>query len=372
MLDVPLGHRPPSFSRQETSMAHQVGTASAIIKVVVVASAFAAIRANAQGCEPIRFVTPVTLGGEGQAYQPAHEWQFTLAYRRLASNQFFVGTQEASARAPGGQSPVFRIHTVVADVAYALNDRFRVSASLPVSKGSLGRIWPDGAFHEQRTTGIGDLSVAGEAWVLEPRQHERGNVALAVGVKAPTGSHSLASQFYAASGAVPFPADQTIQPGDGGWSLLLNTRAFRQLTERTHAYAFGSYMVSPKARSDVMSGPNSGIFWSVPDVYSAKLGAAYAVMPDQGLTLSLGGRIDGIPVRDLIGGGDDSSIKRTAYVIFADPGLSFSVGKSTLTLNVPYRVKVNREKSLQEQATNGLNGGGFAKYLVFAGITHRL
>ena len=118
--------------------------------------------------------------------------------------------------------------------------------------------------------------------------------------------------------------------------------------------------------------PNSGQYWSVPDVYSARLGAAFSVLPDQGVTVSLGGRIDGIPVRDLIGGGDDSTIKRASYVVFADPGLSLSLGRGTLTLSAPYRVRVNRQKSLLEQRTGALNAGGFAKYLVFVAYSHRL
>ncbi len=350
----------------------QVRTTSTVMLTVALASAFGALRADAQGCEPIRFTTPVTLGGEGQAYQPAHEWQLTLAYRRLVSREWFVGTQENSALAPGGQSPVFSIHTVIAGVAYSLNDRLRVSANLPISRGTLARTWPDKAFHEQRATGIGDLSIMGEAWLLEPRAHASGNVAVGVGVKAPTGSHTIASQYFAAGGAVDFPADQTIQPGDGGWSLLLQSQAFRQVTERVYGYAFGAYMVSPKAQSDVEWIPNSGQYWSVPDVYSARLGAAFSVLPDQRVTVSLGGRIDGIPVRDLIGGGDDSTIKRASYVVFADPGLSLSLGRGTLTVSTPYRVKVNRQKSLLEQRTGALNAGGFAKYLVFVAYSHRL
>lgn len=328
--------------------------------------------AGAQGCEPIRFTTPVNLGGEGQAYQPASEWQLTMAYRRLVSEDWFVGTQENSALAPGGTSPVFRIHTVIADVAYAISDRYRMRVSVPFSAGSLSRTWPDKAHHRQTATGIGDVSVMGEAWALKPRLNERGNVALAVGLKIPTGSHTIASQYYTATGAAEFPADQTIQPGDGGWALLLQTRAFRQVTERTFGYGFASYMVSPKAKSDVEWVPGSKQYWAVPDVYSARVGGAFSVLPDEGLTMSLGGRIDGIPIHDLLGGGDAETIKRTAYVVFADPGLTLARGRRMLTLSVPYRVAVNRQKSLFEQRTNGLNAGGFAKYLVFASYTHRL
>ena len=329
-------------------------------------------RSDAQGCEPIRFTSPVNLGGEGQAYQPAREWQLTLAYRRLVSNEWFVGTDENSSLAPGGKSPEFRIHTFVADVAYAISDRYRVKLSVPLSSGSLSRTWPDKAVHEQTATGIGDVTLMGEAWALKPRTHERGNIAFGLGMKLPTGSHTLGSQFYTVAGPVNFPADQTIQPGDGGWSVILESRAFRQITERAHAYAFASYMVSPKAKSDVEWVPGSAQYWSVPDVYSARIGAAFSVLPDHGLTMSLGGRVDGIPVHDLVGGGDDDTIKRTAYVLFADPGLSYSIGRSIVTLSVPYRVKVNRQKSLFEQRTNALNAGGFAKHLVFASFTHRL
>ena len=343
---------------------------TAMATVLIVSSVSG--RVDAQGCEPIRFTTPVNLGGEGQAYQPGREWQLTLAYRRLVSNEWFVGQDENSALAPGGKSPEFRIHTFVADVAYSISDRYRLRVSVPVSSGSLSRTWPDKAVHEQTATGIGDVTLMAEAWTLKPRTHERGNIAVGVGIKVPTGSHTIPSQFYTAAGPVYFPADQTIQPGDGGWGVLLETRAFRQITERAHAYGFASYMINPKARSDVQWVPASGQHWSVPDVYSGRLGAAFSVLPDQGLTMSLGARIDGIPIHDLIGGGDDDTIKRTAYVIFADPGLSYARGRSIVTLSVPYRLAVNRQKSLFEQRTNALNAGGFAKHLVFASYTHRL
>lgn len=339
------------------------------VAVIFVATPLTAI---GQGCEPIRFTTPISLGGQDEAYQPEHEWQFTLAYRRLVSSDWFVGTSENPSLAPGGKSPVFRIHTVVADIAYSISDRYRLKVSVPFSTGSLSRTWPDKAVHKQTATGIGDVSVVGEGWLLTPRTHERGNIAVGLGLKLPTGSHTIGDQFYTAAGAVDFPADQTIQPGDGGWAVLLHTRAFRQLTERTFGYVVASYMVSPKAKSDVEWIPGSGQYWSVPDVYSARLGGAFSILPDAGLTMSLGARIDGIPVHDLIGGGDDETIKRTAYVIFADPGLSFSTGRSIVTLSIPYRLAVNRQKSLLEQRTNALNAGGFAKHLIFASYTHRL
>lgn len=329
--------------------------------------------AAAQGCEPIRFMTPVNLGAGGEAYQPDGQWRATIAYRRLHSNQWFVGSEESGALAPGGTPPVFDIHTFVGDLSYAFNDRFSARVSIPYSTGSFSRTWPDSAEHEQTASGIGDISFQGEAWVLNPRTHQRGNFAVGLGVKTSTGSHTRPSQFFLASGPVEFPADQNIQPGDGGWGILMHVRGFQRVGERFSLYGLGSYMASPKAQTSVRQSPApSALNWSVPDVYSARAGAAFEALPDFGLSLSLGGRIDGIPTRDLFGGGDENTVKRTSYIIYADPGLSLTRGRDNVTLSVPWRLHVNRMKSLAEQQPGGtLNAGGFAKYLIFASYSRR-
>jgi hypothetical protein len=336
---------------------HRVALAFSITVAVALAPAGAA----GQGCEPIRFTTPVNLGGIGQAHaQSGGQWQVGLSYRHLSSDEFFVGSESSPSSGPGGQPPEFKIHTFVADIGYAFNDQFRLRLAVPFSTGQLVVHLPPGSQSEQTATGIGDVSLMGEGWLLKPRTHARGNIAFGLGFKAPTGSHTIES-----NGAV---ADQRVQPGDGGWGILLGTQAFHQITERSNAYATGFYMVSPKSHSDVQRGT---AYWSVPDVYSARLGATYDVQQDWGLSLSLGGRFDGIPVHDLVGGGDETTVKTSSQILYADPGMSVGRGRGTFTLSVPVRMWVNREKSELEQSSGAVNGGGFAKYLVFAGYAWR-
>ena len=332
------------------------------LAVTIIAVGLAPAGAAGQGCEPIRFTNPVNLGGVGQAYaQSGGQWQIGLSYRHLSSDEFFVGSESSPSSGPGGAPPEFKIHTFVADVGYAFNDQFRLRLAVPFSTGQLVVHLPPGSTSEQNATGIGDVSLMAEGWVLTPRTHQRGNIGFGLGFKAPTGSHTIKS-----NGNV---ADQTVQPGDGGWGILLGSQAFHMITERSNAYATGFYMISPKAESDVLRG---GVPWSVPDVYSARLGASYDVQQDWGLSLSLGGRLDGIPVHDLVGGGDDSTVKRTSQILYADPGLSVGQGRGTFTLSVPVRMWVNREKSELEQSNPSMvNGGGFAKYLVFASYAWR-
>ncbi len=70
------------------------------------------------------------------------------------------------------------------------------------------------------------------------------------------------------------------------------------------ALAYGAYKNPERttlAAAEV-DGLPQGILWSVPDVYSARFGAAYALSQARRRSLSLGARLDGIPMKDLIGG----------------------------------------------------------------------
>lgn len=357
---------------------HVTNLLARILLVSLLGLAGMTSRASAQGCEPIRFTTPVDLAAQGEVHQPSHRWRLTLAYRRLTSDNWLVGTTPSAARAPGGEAPKININTLVADVSYSLTDQLQVGVSLPFSTGTISRVWDDSAHHEQGASGIGDLSIRGDFFLLSPRTHPNGNLSLGLGLKVPTGSHTKPGQYYTATGPVPFTADNFIQPGDGGWAITLGAQAFARVTETVFAYASGSYMASPRAETDAFLspiGPASQLHWSVPDVYDAQLGAAFSAWPDQGVSVSLGGRLTGIPRRDLFGGGDSTTKKQTSRIVYADPGLSVNRGASRYTLSVPVRIYANRIKSLLEETSTGrlaINGGGFAKMLIFASYSHRL
>src|SRR2546430_12593792 len=150
-------------------------------------------------------------------------------------------------------------------------------------------------------------------WLQIPATHAEGNVALGLGVKAATGSNTVSSPYYKATGPVPFTALQGIEPGDGAWGIILQAQAYRKVFRRAFAYASASYQISPRALSGVAARSPGDSSWSVPDIYSGRLGLAYAVWPDEGISVSLGGRIDGLPVHDRVGGGDDG-FRQPGYV----------------------------------------------------------
>jgi hypothetical protein len=94
------------------------------------------------------------------------------------------------------------------------------------------------------------------------------------------------------------------------------------------------------------------------------------LLPERGLSMSIGPRIDGIPKRDLIGGGDNN-FRRPGYSLFVDPGMTFSYKQYTFSLNLPVRFHQEFKRSFADVHNNRVGGGDLAKYLVFAGYSVR-
>jgi len=84
----------------------------------------------------------------------------------------------------------------------------------------------------------------------------------------------------------------------------------------------------------------------------------------------VGPRIDGIPLRDLIGG-NGGDLRRPGYTLFVDPGAAFTHGRHTFWVNIPVRIHQDFKRSLADIEDNRLGGGDLAKYLVLTGYSIR-
>jgi hypothetical protein len=318
---------------------------------------------------PVRFTTP-SLGGQGElqvADLAAHQWRIAVGYRHLHADQLFVGTQLL----PTNKPLIINLHSVDVTTWYAVTDRFSLSLTVPFLYGMQSRFYADSARHAVTAVGLGDVSLVGSRWLFDPH-NPSGNVALGLGVKAPTGSHTATDAYVLAGGAsIQYPVDQSIQPGDGGWGIILQVQAYRRAFHNGTAYLTGSYLINPRHLSDVPKDPGGTVYWSVPDAYSARLGLVYALWPERGVSVSLGGRIDGQPVRDLIGGGDPG-FRRPGYAISLDPSVAFTAGPSQFTVSSPMRLSANREASVLDLQTGKHGGGDFASTLIFVSYSRRL
>lgn len=314
------------------------------------------------------------MGGHGESQSAdlrAHEWQVAVDYRYLHANRFFVGSQQTTPPPQFfGQPLIINVHSINVNATYGVTDRVSMRITVPISVGSQSRFYPDTARHVARAGGIGDIGLVVAAWMWEPRAHPKGNLSLGAGVKAPTGDYRFRDDFHFANGTtVPHPVDQAIQLGDGGWGVILQGQAFRRVGSRGFAYATGSYLVSPRNQTDVTRSPapqpNSSVRISVPDVYTGRLGLVYGILPERGLSVSLGGRVDGIPYHDLIGASD--GFRRPGYIVFVEPGVTLTRGSNTVSVNTPIRSMVR----LAETTGSTVGSGDLAGMVFFVTYARR-
>jgi hypothetical protein len=323
-----------------------------------------------------RLDVPVT-GTQGNLLQKAHSWQAFTGYRWQKSDRHFVGSEYQEDRDADSSQVINRVHLLDVGVRYNFTDRTSVSLSLPYLIASRSNPIRD----QSRTvidrsvthsSSVSDAVLAARRWMRNPDSCRGGNVSVGLGIKVPTGSsnHTDLRRTFANGTIVSseVPVDQSIQPGDGGVGFLVEAAAFRRLGTRAVGYASGTYLFNPEEMSDTDRGgndPNSR-FLSISDQYLARVGAAWS---QRAWTFALGGRLEGVPSDDLIGG--SRGFRRPGYAVSVEPSLTFRHGASAFTAGVPVAVYRNRTRSYADKINGGHGDAAFADYLVILGFSRQ-
>ncbi len=323
---------------------------------------------HAQGCMPLKFLSPGMAGLQSSYLRPG-EWQVGVSVRRVTTNKVYVGSKEDLSAAPGGQPLYLHLNSLDLSATYALSDRLSLTATVPFSYSTASNIFPDGNRHQNSSGGVGDVNLVGNLWVLDPGSHVGGNVVVGLGMKAPTGRYHATDDFWTPGGITQEPVPQTIQQGDGGWAILAQAQGYLQLVPRVSAYLSAQYSASLRQHTDVIWAP-AGVEWAVPDVYSARGGFTYFLLPHQGLSLSAGGRIDGTTRSDLFHSAGDF-YRHAGYAAYLEPGLVLVSGPNQFTVTVPVRLAA-RYLSMQTSTGVRVGVGGVNDYLIYASFTRRL
>lgn len=328
----------------------------------------------------IRQTAPV-FGAASKLVPEKGDWQVSLSYRGLDSDDHYSGSEHQRVR---DREQTYVINTQQAldlGVSYTATDRLSFTLGIPIVKSSWAVPTPirpvPGPRAKQEASGLGDISLTGRYWAFAPES--RHNVSLGLGIKAPTGEYDVTQVYPNIDGtnASRKAVDQSVQPGDGGWGLLFDVQAFRQFKKAT-LFASGTYLANPRDTNGTPSilvglglGGNpdfarEGILVnSVPDQYLVRMGAVVPV-GQTGLGVSLAYRVEGLPRYDLIG--DSHGWRRPGHEMFVEPGIAYSKGASTWSLNVPIGFYRNREPN----PYSGREGDAtFPDYILLTGISYR-
>jgi len=337
--------------------------------------------AHAQGCVAAHSPQPVISGLDpgAQANQRhyagsglLHGLTVTTGYRVYNSWRHFVGTDEQHQREELHNAIVNHVNLFELDLDYQLTPRLSVIASVPGMEATRhGQSSPTNYY---RSGGIGDVTVGVHSWIFRPPTENNGNVSISAQLKLPTGINDAKGTKVLSDGSKQIqPFDQSIQPGDGTWGFSLGTEAYHPVYWHTTAYFTGSWLFSPQNSTGVLTHrkqPGEETI-SATDQYLWRGGFSRPVTGVKvlrGLALSMGGRMEGVPVRDAFG--KSNSFRRPGYVISIEPGLMYSRGRYMFNVSGPWAMERNRKKSVSDIANNAHGDAAFSDYTIISGLSY--
>jgi hypothetical protein len=336
--------------------------------------------ANAQGCVAAHSPQPVIAGldptneasiahSTGTSF--LHGLTVSTGYRVYNSYRHYIGTVYQVQRQLNHNAVVNHVNLFEMDLNYQITPRVSAIASIPGMEAT--RHGQSSPLNVYRSGGIGDVTVGVQSWVWRPPTESHGNVAFSAQLKLPTGINDAKGTTITKSGvAQTEPFDESVQPGDGTWGFNLGTEAYRELYWHTSGYFTGSWLFSPQDTTGVKTfrgAPGEGVV-SATDQYLWRGGFSRpvtGVKPLRGLAFSIGGRMEGVPVRDAFG--SSNGFRRPGYVISIEPGMMYAHGRYGFYASGPWAMERNRKTSVTDLA-NGTHGdAAFADYTVIAGIS---
>ncbi len=282
-----------------------------------------------------------------------------VGYRNYSSFRHYIGTVEQVQRQIQHTQVENHANIWNVGVEYRVSPRWSILADVPIFNTSRNRPKPEGS----RVTGVGDILIGGQTWLFRPPTESNGNIAFNFMLKIPTGTDNALTP----AGTT---ADQSIQTGDGSWGFQLGTQSYKQIWFQTMLYFEGSWLFNPRDTNGVQTyrtQPGEEIM-SVPDQYLFRGGFAHAVPKIRRLSLSLGGRIEGVPVRDAFG--SSNGFRRPGYIISLDPGLMYSFHREVLSVYGPWALERNRTTSVPDLQYDRHGDAAFADYTLIVSLSH--
>jgi hypothetical protein len=325
----------------------------------------------AQGCVAAhanqRTIDELILSDDGlpSSKFSIHNLTLDIGYRVFNSNKYFQGSTEIPRpNAVRNHQNIFNI-----GLEYRLSPRWSIIGDIPVYDGTRNQIYPPTGIFQ--VSGLGDITIGAQSWIFRPPTENGGNVAVSASLKIPTGINDATGSALYKGQTVKATADQSMQPGDGGWGFVLGTQGYKSVWRHADLYGQGLYLFNPENTSNVFTWRTQPgqAYMSITDQYLYRAGVSQGIPHIRGFAASFGIRGEGVPVRDLIGSSD--GFRRPGSIISIDPGIMYAYRRTTLSVNGPWAVYRNRPPSVPEIASHTTNGDAFfADYTVIINLTH--
>ena len=297
-----------------------------------------------------------------------HLWTISVGYRYQPSSRHFIGTVEQKQRELTHNQIQNIYHLFDISIERQLTRRWSVDASLPLLYATRNQLYaPKGLY---TVVGQGDATVGARYWIFRPPTENGGNIQMGFNLKLPTGIYNATGHALDAKGnPIVATADQSIQAGDGRTGFSLDIQAFHPAPFNTMLYFTGVYLFNPADTNGVATfrkAPGEQ-YMSVTDQYLYRGGISWAVRGVRGLAVTMGGRMEGVPVRDAFGKSD--GFRRPGYAIDGDPGFMYARWGYIFSCNVPWAIERNRRRSVPDIANHTHGDAAFADYALILSMS---
>jgi hypothetical protein len=339
---------------------------------------------KAQGCVAIRGFSSCSSHMDNSSSLSKGDFSVGSSFRYFESFRHFRGTHEETNRVDEGTQVINDSYFVDVTFNYALSDRLYTTFLIPFSSHTRSSMYEHGGNppqglgerHNTRSSGLSDLRLGIGYWLFKPNTKSF-NYAIGAGIKLPTGDYNYIDTFYNQGPNkdqdIQDVVDQSIQLGEGGLGFNIDFQGYHTLSNNFTLTTSLYYLFNPEETNGVLTRGGQNEF-SVPDQYAALLGALFS--PNiKGISFYLGGRIEGVPSTDLIGG--SNGFRRPGYAISIDPGINYNSNNLGLSLNIPVAIKRNRTQSYldkKQTAETGIYKHGdaaFADYLISFNLIYK-
>jgi hypothetical protein len=320
------------------------------------------------------------------------KFQLSVGWRQSVANRSYIGHSFNRSFTDLWQ-PRERLSIMDVSARYFFNRRFSVIATLPIEFNRFSMLFPpkgtntgtgkglrEGAYAE----GIGDLQFVTQYALLEPRDHPYENCLIGLGMKIPTGNWDEKRLLPNLDGTdvklrTVYPA--AIMPGDGGVGIIGSLDTFKTFRGPTllrgqTAFLSGSYLANPRNTNNTPSIVSSAgvpltpnflnqLTNSVADAYAVQAGFSLKIPGTwnnpklKSLRPRLVYRWEGVRNHDIFG--PAGGFRQPGYAMSFGPGVSYSLGKNTIMVDVPITFNrfINGERSEVPGPSNGIFPAAF-------------
>ena len=340
---------------------------------------------HAQGCVAIRGIGGELCMNNSESIDTS-SWSLTINTRYFKSYKHFVGLIEQKERVENKTEVINHSFSTDLFIQKKITNIFSIGLNLPIISNARSSLYEHGgnaagesARHSTHSFGIGDIRIAGYAWLRDPIKMPRWNAQIGLGLKLPTGDYKYADYFYKDDTTKNLgPVDQSIQLGDGGTGISFEMNGFYAFTHKFSIYSNVFYLSNPREQNGVLTsrgGTSTATsiaygsnVMSVSDQYMYRVGISYMA---KHITTNLAIRKDGIPPEDLIGG--NNGFRRPGYIVALEPGITYTNKQVSYFINLPIALQRNRTQSIPDKIRTQKTGvfykgdAAFSDYVINIG-----